>query len=304
MYLKTIFYFTIPLLLICVFISIIDPYNFINLSKLIDDEHKFKVVNRSLESQPRGNMLWKIVKYRRNPCKNIIIGDSQAYHIREELILSLTGDKYFNFCIPGGSIETIISTFWFAANQTKLDKVYLQIPFINNEAYQRPNLFSTAYDYIENPFLYFFNKDIIIDSYYNFGYKLTKNPTWIKNQFLSSSIEEKDKISEKMLDVIYKDYSYSEKEINELKKVATYCKINNIKLQFIILPCYKRINEFLSERDLIHSRDRFLNDIKLIGKTYDFFTDQNFTNYRSNYTDYYHPISPVSDKITIKIWGK
>jgi len=88
------------------FIGVIDPYNYINISKITDDETWVKLMNGSEQSFTRGNMLWKALKFRCKPCPNLIIGDSNGFHFREQLVSELTGEEYFNLSISGANIQT------------------------------------------------------------------------------------------------------------------------------------------------------------------------------------------------------
>ena len=70
--------FAIPFIAYFLFILIIDPHNFVNVFHVISDADKKAIISRNDESSPRGNMLWKSLKIKRNPIKKIIIGDSQG----------------------------------------------------------------------------------------------------------------------------------------------------------------------------------------------------------------------------------
>lgn len=303
-YIFKIFYFSLLLLFCCLFIFLIDPHNFFNISKLIKDDAKIKVINRSYEATTRGNMLWKALKYRRKPCENVIIGDSQGFDIREKLVSELTGEEYFNFCIPGASLQTKYSIFWFVAKQIKLKKVYIEVSFINSDAHRSYNLFHFAQDYFNKPYLYFSNKEIIIDSYYNLMYALTADRRWAQNPLELKSINFMNQISELKFKLFFGNYSYPEKSFVELKKISDYCTNHGIELNFIIFPNYRRVDEYLSENGLINLREKYGTDIGAISKLYDFSNDTRISAYRNNFKDYYHINQYMSDSLTVEIWKK
>lgn len=303
-YILKIFYFSLLLLFCCLFIFLIDPHNFFNISKLIKDDAKIKVINRSYEATTRGNMLWKALKYRRKPCENIIIGDSQGFDIREKLVSELTGEEYFNFCIPGASLQTKFSIFWFVAKQIKLKKVYLEVSFINSDAHRSYNLFHFAQDYFNKPYLYFSNKEIIIDSYYNLMYALTADRSWAQNPLGLESIKFMNQVSELKFKLFFGNYSYPEKSFVELRKISDYCINHDIELNFIIFPNYRRVDEYLSENGLINLREKYGTDIGAISKLYDFSNDTRISAYRNNFKDYYHINQHMSDSLTVEIWKR
>ncbi len=303
-YLRKGFYFSIPVLLCFLFIFIIDPYEFIDISHVINDENKIKILNRHDESSPRGNMLWKIIHFGRKPVKNIIIGDSQGKHIKESLIKEISGKDFFNFCVPGASYETMAKIFWFAAENTKLESVYFQVGFMNYNAIRSYCLYHFAQNYIDKPYLYFTTKEIFFDSFFNLLYQTTKNPKIVENSYEYEEIEVLDKIASKRLELFFSDYIYPQDSYDELKRIADYCKKNNIELKFIILPIYEGTHEYLFSHDLTDTEKKFKDDIKSFGYTYDFDVPGETTRVRENFIDYFHPRDNIIDELTKEIWGQ
>ncbi len=297
------FFFCLPLTLLFLFIFCIDPYNFFNVSKLVNNDTKVVAINRSNDVEPRGNMLWKVLQFNRKPCPNVVIGNSQGFSIREDLITKITGDEYYNFCVPGASLSTTITTFWYMIKKTKPEKVYLQVSFALSNATEKRtyDLFHFAKDYIDKPYLYFFNKDIFLDSYYNLKYEIKKDKNTARHiPRLKPGI--KDEISEAELNEVFQTYLYPEKNMLELKRIAAYCRENNIQLEFIIFPCYRRVDEYLSEKGLIEMRDRFRNEINALGKTHDFLTISSINDKETNFIDYFHQTQHITDSLTSLIW--
>jgi hypothetical protein len=162
-------------------------------------------------------------------------------------------------------------------------------------------LFHFAQDYINKPYLYFLNKDIFLDSYYSLKYHLDKDKTAAEHiQRLKPG--ESDAISEAELKEVFQSYQYPEKNMLELKKITAYCRDNNIQLEFIIFPCYRRVDEYLAEKGLIEMRDRFRNDINALGKTHDFLTISSINNKETNFIDYFHQTQHITDSLTTLIW--
>jgi len=303
-YLRKGFYFSIPVLLCFLFIFIIDPYEFIDISHVINDENKIKVLNRHDESSPRGNVLWKIIHFGKKPVKNILIGDSQGKHIKESLIKEISGKDFFNFCVPGASYETMAKIFWFAAENTKLECVYFQVGFMNYNASRSYCLYNFAQDYIDKPYLYFTTKEIFFDSFFNLLYQTTKNPKIVENSYVYEEIEVLDKITSKRLELFFSDYIYPEDTYDELKRIADYCKKNDIELKFIILPIYEGTHEYLDSHDLTGMEKKFKDDIKSLGYTYDFDVPGETSRVRENFIDYFHPRDNIIDELTKEIWGQ
>ncbi|BBE20559.1 hypothetical protein AQPE_4753 [Aquipluma nitroreducens] len=299
-----IFIFSSPILLTWLIIFLINPYNFYDIPGIVDNNSKLKIINRSYEVQMRGNVLWKIFEFRRKPCKNIIIGDSQSYHMNEELITDLTGNKFYNLSIPGANMETKFNIFWFAIAQSKLDNVIIQLSFPNLVINPKKNLFQFAKDNMDKPYQYLFNSATIIDTYQNIKFKITKNFQTEISPFsfpLTTSIS-KSFVSS--LDGMYINYLYNTNYIDELRKIVTYCKSKDIKIEFLILPMYYEYYNYLTTHNLMRFYDQFISNITALGTTYDYSRDSNIIYNEKNFRDFFHQNQCITDSITRLIWKK
>ena len=72
--------FSVPFLLGAIFIAVVDPYDFLNLSKIINEETKFKI------AQQLNPCFWKLNKFAHNPNQFVIIGDSRMESMDTEII--------------------------------------------------------------------------------------------------------------------------------------------------------------------------------------------------------------------------
>jgi hypothetical protein len=106
------------------------------------------------------------------------------------------------------------------------------------------------------------------------------------------------------LDDFFSDYLYPEEYIDELSKIAQHCETNRIELYFVILPTYSEVIQYLGQHDLESEFLRFKNDIKNLGKTFDFHVKCESTDNRSNFIDYFHLKPYYLDEITWKVWGE
>ena len=293
-----------PFFICYLFIIVIDPYEFINLSHIIKSDIKFDVLRRSDESLPRGHMLWKTLHFKREPIKNIIIGDSQGAGFDVSYINDLSDEEYYNFCVTGASYETMFKIFWFAAETTKLERVYFQVGFMNYNANRSYDIYHFAQDYFDKPYLYFSSKYILIDSYYNFIYYITKNDNITKKSYEHQDIEVRDARSREILKLFFDHYIYPVEYFQELKEISEYCNNNNIHLSFIIFPMFDAAKDYIAEKNLMEMNQQFKLDIKSLGYTYDFDKASDFTNNRDNFIDYFHPIRSAYIKLSQDIWAE
>ena len=294
--------FALPLIFYVALIAIVDPYNFLNIVKVIDDEDKFLVIQRTDESSPRGNLLWKTTQFRRNPMPKIIVGDSQGKDINVDIIKEQTGEDYFNFCFPGASFTTIFKTFWFAAEQTKLEKVYFQVAFMNYNMERDYDLWHFAGDYIKRPYEYFTTKEIFFDALANVAWVTTRNPRIVSRSYEFLPASDMENLAQSRLKLFFRNYSYPESYKKELARIADYCKMNNIELTFLILPSYYKVDEYLAKNNLFTEKLRFKTDLNSLADLYDLDKLATLKAYRYNFIDYFHPTRAVIDSLTRLVW--
>ncbi len=286
------------------FIIIIDPFNYFFHSNFIDNKYKLLSINRSVESMPRGNMLYKIIEYQRNPVKNIIIGDSRAFGVDENIIQKTTGEKYFNFAVPGGNYNSLNETFWFVTEQTKPEKIYLQVGFHNYNLKRDNNLFRQALTVKKNPLHFFFELKYTCDAFYSLLYQVTdKDPVTFS---LDGAAFEKNwnTVLQQQVRGAINHYVYPKEYKKELDKISAYCKDNEIELYFIIFPSHSDFYKIIEEENLNMEYQTFLKDILSLGKTYNFEQVNRLTSEKDNYQDVYHLKKEIlNDVIISDIWG-
>jgi hypothetical protein len=296
--------FAFPILAVVFFIIVIDPYEFIDIFHVIPPQSKIDVLNRSDATSPRGNMLWKIIHFKREPVGKLIIGDSQGSRIKESLIKEISGKDYFNFCVEGASFETMIDIFWFATEQIKLKEVFFQVGFMNYNANRSYNLFHFGKDYFDKPYIYFTSPKILKDSYVNLLYYKTKNRELVEKSYGYMSEEDLKGLSEFRLKLFFDNYIYPENNYLELKKISNYCIENGIELNFLILPVYVKTLEYIEVQDLKLENLRFKEDMGRLGNVYDYEVLNEQARNRANFIDYFHPKQHILDEITREVWGK
>lgn len=302
-YLLKIVLFGLPVMVFPLLVLLIDPYNFVNAFHVVNDSDKYKVIQRCDESSPRGNLLWKMICYKRQPLPCIIIGDSQGKDIRTDLIADITGETYSNLCVPGASYNTMFDLFWFAAAQTDLKKAWFQVSFMNFNTQRSYNLFCAADKFMKYPYLYFTTKEIYVDAFYNVAWAVTRNPHLISKSYEFLPENKMEELSRSRLHLFFDSYSYPDNFVEEFRKVSQYCDKQGIELNFIILPVYVEVDNYLKKVGLDEERAQFKSDIKALGHTIDLDSESPLKNSRLNFFDYFHPKKAVMDSLTIEVWS-
>ena len=299
---RNLAYFSIPIILYILGIIVVDPYNRFNVSSLIDSQSKYELTNRSHEFKSKANMLWKLIEFKRTPKDKIIVGDSQGFYFREELIEELTNEEFYNFCVPAANFETTTKVFWYAAEKVKLKKVYYQVSFALSNSHFSYNLFDEAMEFIKKPNEYVFSKEILRDSYANLMFHYTNDSVWVKDPYFEKPDAEIDSLSEAWADVIFDDYNYPESHISELQKISNYCKENNIELEFIVMPNYQWVNDYIENNGINVHQEQFMQTVASCGKVHDFSKLESICPNRDLFYDYFHCTQNVVDSLTAEIW--
>ncbi|HZL08500.1 MAG TPA: hypothetical protein VFC65_00765 [Prolixibacteraceae bacterium] len=295
--------FSSPIIICWLFIVMIDPVNIFNIFSIVDRDTKLIMISRSASSQPLGTLNWKAPEFRRKPCTNIIIGDSQSFGIKEALMSELTGSKFYNFSVPGANMETKFSIFWFAAKQIKLSKVIFQLSFPNWNL-GGEDMFPTIQKYMDKPYLYLLNSSSLNDSYANLKYVLTKKYDQEKSIYAFPITAENEKLFNRFLQGMFKKYKFSDSKFNELNKIVSYCEENKISLEFLFLPLHENYYTYLSDNNLTEVNEKFISEISLLGKTYNYSTINDINIKEENFKDYFHQKDFITDSITRLIWTK
>lgn len=278
-------------------ILIVDPYNLFNISKLFSDEDKIKCLNRSNASSPRGNILWKTVAFKRDPAPNIILGDSRMADINPKTFEKVYGEKFANLAIPAGNNKTIIDLFWMAARTTKLKNVFIQTNFNRYNALFTFDLYEKTRQLIEKPLYYFGSWNYIEDSFSILYYSFSNDETYVNQSFKYQ--KDNWSLTEKLIIKEFSeyDYIYPQKIFDDFTVIASYCKENNINLQFIIAPDNYEYHSYIRIFKLEQQYERFKNDLKKLGTTIDLDEGLPITYNKKNYLDHFHLNPQIADTI-------
>jgi hypothetical protein len=284
-----------PFILFGLLMVLIDPYNYFNVSKIIDDQVKLETSYRL------DNSLWKVIEYNRKPVPNILLGDSRIEGIDVNKIEEITGEKYYNFAYGGGTLPEVIDTFWYAAQKNKLKNVYIGINFNLYNFYISWNRFSPNSRLLKSPFLYVFNLTVINAFRYNiyrqYLNKIFKigNPPFNKEEFWKYQIEVNSLL-------YYRKFKYADIYTGQLTKVVNYCQEKKINLTFIIPPTHIDLQNQITTFNLAVENRKFIRDLKTLGTIFDFDYPNDFTKNKDNFLDPYHCLKEINPIIPV-VWG-
>jgi hypothetical protein len=295
--------FFLPFICIAVIVFIVDPYDLFYVSRIFSDASKYKCVNRSNASSPRGNILWKTIEFKRNPAPNIILGDSRMEDVNPDCLSKRLGGKVANLAVPAGNNKTIIDLFWMAAKTTQLKNVFIQTNFNRYNALFNFDLFEPTRQLLNKPFYYFLKWNYIEDAFSVMYYSFSKDEDYVSQsyRFRDDNWSSTEKLITNELSRF--DYVYPTKLYSGLKDIAIYCKENRINLRFVIAPDFFESHSYIRIFGLENEYRQFKTDIKALGSTVDLDNGMPFSYKKDNYLDHFHIKPNMADTIVSMIFS-
>jgi hypothetical protein len=299
-------------------IVLIDPFNYFYLVSVAGNRKKIENYRFVPELSMLGTMVWKLSEYNRSRCKNIILGDSRVVGMSSDTIKKMTGLQFYNFGTPGGDCGTYINLFWYANERVRLKNVYIAVSFHNYGVSWRRDLFEeamrirhTVYPlFTEGPFI---RQTAEITKAAIARHKIriprtdpmgTQIPHG-KESFVERSPEMQQTWDSKVKEqqTTFKLYKYPNDYLNGLRHIALYCAQHNIRLVFFIPPNYREVHDLARAAYLEGAYNRFKQDIRSLGETYDFDYPSDITENKDYYYDIVHFNWVVYDILYREVWN-
>jgi hypothetical protein len=291
---KTLILFS-PVILYLGFVLVVDPFNYFGISNLIPLDIKRSV------AYIENPALFNLIQFNRNPSENITISDSRFADKDLPLIENQTGLKFTELYIFDGMIKDMISGFWFANSRVKLKNVYLSINFNNFFITQRNDLVKSSESIINDPLLYTANLNILKAAFKCL--KLINNPVKDTTFHISKADFESNWI--RFLSVTemryYRNYSYPQEYLKDLKEIKAYCNKHSINLCFIIPPTNVDMQNLVDSNNLKSQKDIFVSNLAKISTTYDLDFPNALTYNREIFYDPVHIDKEILSKIFVNV---
>ena len=297
-FLKKSVFGSVPFIIVLLLVVLVDPYNYFNyFDRLIPPQTKEQI------SKPINRTLGKIIRYKKKPSSNILLGDSRTAAFKPEYIFEISGDNYFNLAYGGGTLTEACRTFWWANKITELKKVYIGINFNHFNSNNVRDRVSGSIAITENPLLYLVNRNVVSASFRILWSMITNKIVDIEKPKISWSEFWDFKLND-ITKRFYAHYVYPADLHTELKKVASHCKKKGIQLVFLVPPTHVSMQSRIDEFGLTKARERFLSDLKGLDTTvYDFDYPNEITTNKDNFRDPNHCKPKTIVKLIKQIWG-
>ncbi|NNL66452.1 MAG: hypothetical protein HKP30_09435 [Myxococcales bacterium] len=281
LFLKKGVIFVVPFLLYAAFLVVIDPFTYFNVSHVIDHENKRETAGKLHYA------LWKSLVFRHDPRPNVFFGDSRMALFRVSIAEELTGEPFYNFSYGAGTIPEMVDTFWFADQHVELERVFFGIGIINYNVFQSMNRVVDSNAILGNPLLYLTNRIVSKAAFYAVAAQLTGSPADIEKPPLAQEAFWRYQLGEPTT-ANFGLYKRPTEYLARLREVAEYCAEQGIAFTIVIPPSHVDLQAKVAEFDMQEEYDRFLEDMRSLGRVIDFNFPNPFTRDRANFSDPYH----------------
>lgn len=276
-FLKNIGIVSIPLIIYLICIALLDPFNYLNISNLVDNS-----VKKSISEEVAPHM-YKLLDFENNPRGNIVLGDSRSNGLYHSMDTTL----WANMTFGGGSIEEIVQAFWWVIDKQKPDTVLIGL---NLNLYSKLNkrfYVEQSIEALKNFISYAFNKNVFKSSFLIIKSKLGNKEIQL-NQTSMSKEEFWDYQLNVTTEKFYKTIVYPENYRSDLTEIAMYCSENDIKLILWIPPTHIDFQNAIKKYNVEEMDEQFISDLKSMGELYDYNFPSKLTEDKDNFRDPLH----------------
>ncbi|MEN8202654.1 MAG: hypothetical protein ABFS28_08670 [Bacteroidota bacterium] len=291
-FIKNTLLLAFPFGLYLIIIVLMDPFNYLNMSMLVDESHKENVA-QNVEQH-----LYRMIQFENTPRQNVSLGDSRA----NNLYIALDHDRWANLSYGGASLKETIETFWWSAEKFKLDTVLIAVNFNNYNKYNKRFWVEETLKIKKNLFSYAFSKHTFMATVLILKGMLTKREVSINKVTLDREEFWKAQITS-VPRKFFTKYAYPENYYKDLKRISEHCVENSIKLILWIPPTVVDFQSELEKYALGDEEEIFRADMRSIGEVYDFNYLNEITENRDCFRDPLHVKNATAALISNEILG-
>lgn len=297
-FIKKIILFCTPFLLWFALIFTIDPFNVFDISHLIPTPIKAQIAQNTTQSL--NTCLYKVAEVTHQHPTHLLLGDSRPLITDTAHLHQITHTPYYNFSLPAGHFQSLIQSFWYAAQQAPPKAVYMGVGFHTYDNSINYNLLDEPITLTQKKHLYLISPTVVYAAarciYATFFGKKIDKKTPDKDKFWQTLLKNQQK---RYQNPIQKPQQYYQ----ELIKIRDYCQKNNIALYLINYPTHTDLQKIISQTQHQAQYQDFINDMTTIAPLYHFDFDNPFTQNANLFTDPLHPNAEFMQKISNAVWN-
>ncbi len=291
------FKLSLSIALLFTLVAWVDPYCLYHTGGPIPRTLKEKNLYHNGRTMPFSNMMWKLIDFRRTPQANVLLGDSRLSYFDQDSLERTTGDRYFNFGIPGGNYVTMDHLFRYADSLTTLRNVYVQVAFRGMNASQSFDIYEEPSEILAHPHSYVYNRRVIeaaglnvYSVWFPVTYDAPNSDQW-------RSVLEAEKAAAEQFQLDTTVYT-------KLKHMADRCAAEGARLVFVEYPTHPDLQAIMRTAGLAPQREAYLNQLRAIAPVIDLDQPGLFPTDRGFWRDPLHLTVEAQRQLIGKIWGE
>lgn len=288
----------LPFALIFTTVVVVDPYDMFRVSSAVPDSLKEKNLYHDGRTMAFSNLMWEMNAFKRDPCPNVLIGDSRLSYFPMDHLDSVAGQRYFNFGVPGGNYNSMFDTFWYADSLCELKNVYLQVSFRGMSAASDYDLFHEPELVSGEPLMYLTNRRVLEATVLNVASAVA--PGRVKYDELPPDQWQRVLAMERVSDSLF---TYDPRVLEGLRRVAARCREKAIHLVLVDFPTHADVHALAAQAGLALLHERYRADMRAIAPYIDLDNGNDLSAERSNFRDPLHLTQDAQRRLVDAIWG-
>lgn len=279
--------FAIAVFLVFSLNFVVDPFN---------KNGVFRIdVPRASISKKMNYQLYKVLEYAQDPQPVLLLGDSRANSLKQEMFENADMPNVYNFAYGGGTLFEAIDTFWYATKIKKINRVIFCVPFNLYDESNNLNRMPQAVQ-ISQSVTYYFSTMVSKTSIINLlavvtGKELkSEKPPMSKAAFWSQLLGPTTKR-------FYGSWVRPRLLQDRMDEVVRHCEANDIELVFLLPPTHIDLQKKVHEFGLDSEYQRYKELLSTYGTVFDFDFPSRLTENKDNFKDPYHFNSEVAQYI-------
>ncbi|HUQ95547.1 MAG TPA: hypothetical protein VM120_27970 [Bryobacteraceae bacterium] len=250
-------------------------------------------------SEKSHDRLFKLARFRQRPKEIIVLGDSRAKNMKEEMFAS-RGLDVSNLAFGGGTLYEALDAFWYANSVKKPRHVIIGLPFNLWSEANSQNRVAEARALLENPVKYHL-------SYYVTGVSMRN---LVRNAEGRTSVSSAPPMSREefwrfqlgeTITPYYKNWRQPKALKNQFWEVVQYCRENGIGLTIVIPPTHRDLQRRVGDFGLNRQYSDYLSQMKATGQVMNFEAESGIVNDRSKFEDPFHASPEVMDMVVGRV---
>lgn len=287
-----------PILLQFGLVAWVDPYELFGHHGPVPHTLKEKNLFHSGRTMPFNNVMWKLVEFERSPRPNVIFGDSRLAYFDLDALEKTSGQRYFNFGVPGGNQRTLMDLFAYADSLSPLANVYVQLSYKTLNKGARHDLYREPRKLLDEPLLYVSNRRVVEATGLNLlSWKFPERVTYDQPSSDQWSIV----LDAERINVAHFELDTS--VYHDLQQIADRCRAKGAKLVFLEYPTHPDAQRIYSDAGLDPVRDAFLERLRRMAPVVDLDRPGLFPSDRSFWRDPVHLTVDAQRILIDRVWG-